>query len=358
MKILFSGGHLSPCLALIDFLKDKKDIEIIYVGRKYNNDQEKSLSLEYKEIIKRKIKFYHLSTGRLTRGLNFNTIINLLKIPRGILMALKILRKEKPDIVFSFGGYLAFPIALCSFFLKIPLYTHEQTISPGLTNRIIALLAKKVFISFEETKKFFPQRKTIYTGIPLKPNIFRIIKKPFHLDSVTKPKIFVMGGSLGSHSINVIIEKNLSYLEKRFVIIHQVGNIKKYKDFERLKKKADENYFLVEHFLDNEIGYIYKVADLVISRAGANTFFELISLKKPAILIPLPWSANNEQLKHAYLFERFGLGYVFNQNEKPEELIKLIEKIFENYQTHKQNFNHLPIKFLTDAREKIIKEVL
>lgn len=358
MKILFAGGHLSPALALIDYLKEKKDIKIIFVGRKYNSDFDKSLSLEFKEIKKRKIKFHHLPTGRLTRIFNFNTLVNLLKIPWGIVVALKIIKDEKPDLVFSFGGYLAFPIALWAFVFKIPLYIHEQTINPGLANRLIGLIAKKVFISFEETKKYFPANKTIYTGIPLKSTIFKVIRKPFSLSDIKKRKIFVMGGSLGSHSINLIIEKNLTSLKKKYMIVHQVGNVKKYHDFERLQKQADENYYVTEHFFDDEIGYIYKNVDLIISRAGANTFFELIALKKPAILIPLPWSANNEQLKQAQLFQRLGLGYVFLQNEKQEKLIAVIEKVFKDYHKHKRNFDCLPIKFSFNATEKIINYIL
>lgn len=358
MKILFTGGHLSPSLALIDYLRNKREVEIIFVGRKYNNDKDKSLSLEYKEMIKRKIKFYHLPTGRLTRIFNFSLLLNLFKIPWGLLAAFGILKKEKPDVVFSFGGYLAFPVACWAFIFRIPLYTHEQTINPGLANRIIALMAKKIFITFPETKKFFPQQKTIHTGIPLKPNIFQVIKKPFSLDKFKKSKILILGGSLGSHSLNLIIEKNLSMLKKKYIVIHQVGNIKKYHDFERLKNKADKNYYVAEHFFDDEIGYLYKISHLVISRAGANTFFELIALKKPAILIPLPWSANKEQLKQARLFEKLGLGRVFYQNEKPKKLISLINKIFTNYKYHQENFNHLPIKFYQNAAKKIIKEII
>lgn len=358
MKILFTGGHLSPALALIDSLTNKPNVKTVFVGRRYNNDKEKSLSLEFKEIKKRKIKFYHLPTGRLTRIFNFNSLLNILKIPLGFLTALKIIHNEKPDIVFTFGGYIAFPVALSAFIFRIPLYTHEQTIKPGLTNRIIAFLAKRVFISFEEVKKFFPKDKTIYTGIPLKKSIFQINKKPIFFKGIKKPKILIMGGSLGSHSINLIIEKILNQLKKNYFVIHQVGNIRKYHDLERLKKIADKDYYVIDHFFDDEIGYIYRNADLVISRAGANTFFELIALKKPAVLIPLPWSANNEQLKQAQLFEKLGLGYIFNQNEKPEKLMEIIKKIFLNYQIHKKNFDCLPIKFYPNATEEIIKYLL
>ncbi len=354
MKILITGGHLSPALALIDYLKQKKQVDLVYVGKKY--DSKHSLSLEYKEIKKRGIRFYHLSTGRLTRILNLQLLINALKIPWGIVSAFYILIKEKPHSVINFGSYLGFPIGIMAVLLRIPLYTHEQTIDPGLTNRILGRFSKKIFVAFEEPKKFFPAQKTFVTGNLIKPSIFKIIKKPFEIKK-NKPVIYITGGSLGSHSINLIVEKILADLKKDYLIIHQTGSVQKFNDYHRLRKLADQSYYPKEHFLDDEIGYVYSIADMVISRAGANTFFELIALKKPAIFIPLPWSANKEQEKHAQLFSRHQLGLVFHQEENPKKLISLIKQLFNKYQFYRNNFSKLPISLKLNASEKIIKEI-
>jgi len=356
MKIIITGGHLSPALALIDSLKEKKTIQIVYVGKKYNLDSEKTLSLEYQEIKKRNLPFYHLTTGRLTRIISVATIINLLKLPFGLLQSFSILKKEKPDLIFSFGGYLGLPVALCGFLLNIPIYIHEQTINPGLTNRILSLFARRIFISFPQTKNFFPKNKVILSGNLVRREIFKIIKKPFVIKK-TKPVIYITGGSLGSHSLNILIEKILPQLTKKYIVIHQVGSVEQYHDFERLKAYQYSSYFPVKHFFLEEIGYIYKIADLVIGRAGANTFFELIALKKPAILIPLPWSANQEQQKHALLFKKLGLGETFDQNNKPEQLLFLIDKMMANLNFYHDNFSRLTIKFPLNAEEKIIKEI-
>jgi UDP-N-acetylglucosamine--N-acetylmuramyl-(pentapeptide) pyrophosphoryl-undecaprenol N-acetylglucosamine transferase len=356
MKIIVTGGHLSPALALIDTLKEKKTIQIVYVGKKYNLDSEKTLSLEYQEIKKRNLPFYHLTTGRLTRIISVATIVNLLKFPFGLLQSFSILKKEKPDLIFSFGGYLGLPVALCGFLLNIPIYIHEQTINPGLTNRILSLFARRIFISFPQTKNFFPKNKVILSGNLVRREIFKIIKKPFVIKK-TKPVIYITGGSLGSHSLNILIEKILPQLTKKYIVIHQVGSVEQYHDFERLKTYQYSSYFPVKHFFLEEIGYIYKIADLVIGRAGANTFFELIALKKPAILIPLPWSANQEQQKHALLFKKLGLGETFDQNNEPEQLLFLIDKMMANLNFYLDNFSRLTITFPLNAAEKIIKEI-
>lgn len=342
MKILITGGHLSPALAFIEKFEKKYSKEsIVFVGRKYINNFEQVLTLEYKEITSRKIKFIDLPAGRLTRLLNFRSILNLFYVPIGFFKAWQIITTEKPDLVLSFGGYIALPIALAAFLKKIPIYTHEQTINPGIANKIIGYFAKKVFISFPESKKFFKKEKILLTGNLIRDNIFKIIKKPFKIKK-DRPVIYITGGSLGSHSINLHIKNILHLLLKKYIVIHQTGETKQYKDYEKLKKIKHRNYFVKKHFFHEEIGYIYHLADLIIARAGANTFFELLSLKKPAILIPLPWSANREQIYHAKLFVKLGLGEIFYQGRKDKELIDLIEKMFKNLRQYKLNFENLP----------------
>ncbi len=363
MKIVITGGHLSPALAVIDEIqKNKKDVEIVFVGRKYTY-HDNSPSLEYKEIAGRGIKFYHLTAGRLTRIFSLNSLINILKTPVGFFQSLSIVKNEKPDFVLSFGGYLALPIALSAKLLKIPVYSHEQTISPGLANKMIAKFADKIFISFDESRNFFPQSKTFLTGNPVKTTILKIIKKPFEIYK-NQPVIYVTGGSLGSHSINIHIQKILRELLKKYTVIHQTGNVKNYNDYDKLKayqqRLPDElkkNYYLVEHFTEDELGYIYSLADLVVGRAGANTFFELIYLKKPAIFIPLPWSANQEQLKQASIFQQAGTGEVVNQFDEPEKLLEIIDKVLNNLESYRKNFGNLTALYEKNAAKNIIDQI-
>lgn len=368
MKLLITGGHLTPALAIIDKIQSQKQyqnkIKIYFVGRKHTLDTEKTISFEFKEIYLRNLEFMNLEAGRLTRIFNLSSLRGIFKIPLGFINALKILLKIKPDCILSFGGYLALPIAIIGYFMRIPVYTHEQTISPGLANRIIGFFSKKIFYSFEQSLRYFSQKKAIYSGNPIRNNIFFISEKPFKIKTDI-PSIYVTGGSLGSHSINVHILNILDSLLEKYNVIHQIGDVKEYKDYDecikarnRLSRKKQEQYFPVKHFLAREIGFVYSVTDIVVGRAGANTFFELINLKKPAILIPLPWSANQEQQKQAELFASYGLGQVFEQKNKSEILLEQIESLFRDKAKYVNHFYRLPIVLKQDAADCIIKEII
>lgn len=364
MKILITGGHLAPALAVIEEISSTyKESEIIFVGRKYALDSEKTVSLEYKEIEKRKIKFIPLQAGRLTRIFSFKTIRNILRIPLGFLNGFFIVLNNKPDVILSFGSYIALPIVFWGFLFKIPVYTHEQTINPGQANKIIGLFSKKIFVAFDESKKYFNQKKIIMSGNPVRKSIFSVNNKilTFNKD---RPVIYVTGGSLGSHSINLHIKKIIVSLLHCYIVIHQVGDTKQYHDFEDLlsfrEKLPDElkkRYYLKKHFFENEIGYIYDQSDLVIGRSGANTFFELIALKKPAIFIPLPWSSGREQQRHAEIFAKAKTGEVFHQIEPSEKLYRLIKIMLSKIDFYRNNFTNLKAYYKQDANKLIVSEI-
>lgn len=363
MKLLITGGHISPALACIDEISKKSNVEIVFVGRKYNNEREKTLSFEYDEITGRKIKFINITAGRLTRFFSLRNIRNAMNFPIGFMQAFSILKKEKPDVILTFGGYIGLPIAIVGHFLKIPVYIHEQTIYPGITNRILGKTANKIFISFEQSKKFFQDKNVIVSGNPIRNQVFKTIKKPFEIEE-NLPVIYVTGGSLGSHSINVHIDEIIPKLLENYIVIHQVGNVSEYNDYSRLVERRNElparlqkRYFLRAHFQTEEVGYLYSIADLVICRSGANTFFELIALKKPAILIPLPWSAHNEQQKQAEIIAKAGAGEIFNQTGKSEDLFSLIKKIMNNKDEYIANFKKLETHYPKNAAEIIASEI-
>ena len=367
MKILITGGHLMPALSVIDsFLLQKKapGIEIIFVGRQYNLDNEKSYSLEYKEIIKRKIKFIPLTTGRFLPEPSIKSLKNFFLIGAGLVNGWKILNQEKPDAILTFGGFLGFPFIVSAWIKKIPTYIHEQTLNPGFVNRLGNYFAKKVFISFPQTKKYFSENKLLVTGNPVRKNIFVIDKKPFSINKI-QPVIYITGGSLGSHSLNIHIGNILSKLLDDFIIVHQTGNVKEYDDYNTLKKikeklptEKKKKYYLYEHFLSDEIGYIFNICDFVVGRAGANTFFELIALKKPAILVPLPWSSHQEQQKQAELFARAGLGKIFSQHDESNTLLRLIKDMSKDLEGYRKNFNQLQSLYKQNAAETIVQTIL
>lgn len=366
MKILISGGHISPAIAIIDELKNNPRFNghsVYFVGKKYDDKKSNKISLEFQEIQGRNIPFFELAAGRLTRIASLKTFINFAKTPFGFYRAWQILNKIQPEVIISFGGYIALPIAVISYFMGIPVFTHEQTIRPGLTNRLIAMIAKKIYIAFDETKKYFPPNKAIFVGNPIKKSVLSVKNKPFELDK-TKPVIYVTGGSLGSHSVNIIIEKIISKLLDKYIVIHQTGDTPSYNDFTRLNEFRDKldndkrkNYYLSKHIFDHNIGYIFSKTDLVIGRSGANTFFELVALEKPAIFIPLPWSAGDEQRIQAEIFVCAKAGEIFDQDEDPEKLMTLIDRMIDNLKSYKRNFKNLAKYHKLNASATILAEI-
>lgn len=362
-KILITGGHVTPALAVIDAIKEKKlPVDIVFVGRKYSNDRENTETFEYHEITGRKIRFIHLQTGRYTRIFSFTSLVNLFQIPLGFIRAFMILIKEKPDVILSFGGYIALPIAFLAKLLQKKVYTHEQTIAPGLANKRIAAVSDKIFVSFPESEHFFPKNKVIVSGNPIRKGVLAQAA-PF-IDKKDKPCIYVTGGSLGAHAVNTLIEQILPELLKKYTVIHQTGNVTEFGDYERLiqlkESLPDElkkNYSIQTHFSDSEIGKVYASADLVIGRAGANTFFELVALQKPAIFIPLPWSANNEQENQAKIFKENKTGEIFYQNGDPKDLLILINTVMTKINDYSHNFKSLSKYVHSHAEDSIIAEI-
>lgn len=356
---------MAPASAFITELlkKEDKNLRIVFVGRRYPHDSEKTLSLEYREMTKKGIKFIPLKTGRFTRMISVRTLQNVYLLILGIFRAFKIVQKEQPNLIFSFGSYLAAPVVFWAALFRIPIFIHEQTIHPGASNRLSAYFARKIFLAFDEAKKFFPKNKCIVTGNPVRPAIFSVINKPFNLKK-DKPAIYITGGSLGSHSINEHIQKILPRLLKKYIVIHQTGSSREFHDFENLKievsrlsPELQQNYYSAKHFLEEEIGYVYSQADLVISRAGANTFFELIALEKPAILIPLPWSAGFEQIKHAQIFADAKTGIIFHQTENSERLLQQIDKMIKELDSYRKNFITLHNLYKKNAAEFMVSEI-
>lgn len=363
MKILITGGHIAPAIAVIDYLQKQKSAYIIFVGRKYALDREKTISFEYQIIKKKNIEFVSLFAGRLSRIISFDNLLQLIRIPIGFIQSIFIMTHHTPQVVISFGGYIALPIVFAAWLFHIPVYTHEQTIRPGLANRLIGYFAKNIFCAFEDAVQFFPKSKTIVSGNPVRDAVFEIRSKPFSF-SEKLPVLYICGGSLGSHSINMHIMDILPSILKQFNVIHQTGDTKTYDDFTKLLKFKDglpqelqQRYMLIKHFFEDEIGYVYSISDLVIGRSGANTVFELIALQKPAILIPLPWSAHQEQLHHATLLKQSLVGEIFFQSQTSQELLSMINRVVGSLPTYKNHFKNLTKLYNKNAVETICQTV-
>ncbi len=359
MKIVIIGGHLAPALSVIEELD--RDVEILYIGRKHALEGDSAVSLEYDTITKKSIAFVSLNTGRFQRSLTRHSFFSIVKIPVGMVQAIAVLKKFKPDVVVGFGGYVSFPVAIAAKILKIPIVIHEQTLEAGASNRVISKFADKICISFESSAKYFPKEKVVLTGNPIRKTILSPNKK-FKIET-NDPIIYITGGSLGSHFINLMVSGVLAKLLDKYSLIHQVGAAQEFKDFEKLsilKEGLNNNkrgkYILSKFFSPEEVGSVMKSASLIISRSGINTISELIFLEKPAYLIPLPVSQKDEQMKNALFLKNLGLGEIGQQKSlTPQLFISQISSMMQNLSKYKlkSTATHFP----KNAASKIVKVI-
>jgi len=354
-KIVICGGHHNSALVVAETLREK-GYQIFWLGHKYSMIGDKNPSAEYLEVTQKGFPFTEVKAGKFQPRYQF--FHYLLRIPLGFWQSFVSLRKIKPDLIFSFGGYLALPVAYSGWLLGIPVVTHEQTTVSGLANKLIAQIAKKVFVTFESSFKHYPQSKVVWTGLPRRD----VPQKPKKYFNNQRKTIAFLGGKQGSHLINEAVFQILPQLLEKFNIIHQCGSTSLFKDIEKAKElkeklgEKDKNYLVKEYFFEDEIGSVFQAADLVVSRAGAHTVYELLALKKPAILIPIPWSSGNEQEENAKVLVKAGLGKILPQKEL--EAGKLWETILEFVKnlSSKKNLSSLP-KIEADATAKILFEI-
>lgn len=354
MKIAVVGGHFSPALALIQALS--KEDKVIFLGRKHALEGEDTLSFEYLICEKNNIPFFDIPASRFQRNLIQFSPRSLLKSPQGVLTAKKILQREKPDVIVSFGGYLSVPVAVAARILSIPVVIHEQTQGAGLANRFIGkFIADKICVTFESSKEYFPPQKVVVTGLPLRREIFEKGKAVIELSKEDK-LLYVTGGSTGSHFINDLVSQKLISLLETFVIIHQTGDASEYKDFEKLsefrKSLSDDlqKKYVVTKFVDtNEIGWILQNVSVVLSRSGINTVLELLELGVPALLIPLPHGQKGEQLENAKLFADRGLGkYLLQKDVTNENFLASLEGVAKIRREEVKDKKENPVNALLD----------
>lgn len=346
MKILLSGGHLTPALALCDYIQAlHSDDSLVFAGRRYSQDSTKQLAHEYQEIKNRGLTFVEFWAPRWQAGFGLWIVLFPLQFVWSWMKAIYIFLRHRPTVYMSFGGYLAVPLALAAWLLRIPIVTHEQTRVIGTATQFISKLATKVAVSFADTSGELPSDKVVITGNPLRPVLFTPKpNRPTWLPSSTrKPILYVTGGNQGSQVINTLIEQALPTLTKSWLVIHQCGNksatTNYRKQLERSKAKLPAGqqgaYFVSEWFSELDLAWIYQNAQVVVARAGANTLAELITFELPSVVIPLPFSHGNEQQRNAEWLAGVGGTYVIPQKQvNATELISALHYV----KNHRANY--------------------
>lgn len=345
-KIVLTGGgtagHVTPNIALFPGLKDA-GYEISYIGS--YDGMEKHL------IEEQNIPYYGISSGKLRRYKDLRNLTDPFRVLKGCRQSVSLLKKLKPDVVFSKGGFVSVPVVLAAKRLHIPAIIHESDITPGLANKIAIPAAYKVCCNFPETVEYLPKEKAVLTGSPIRQELLsgdKLAAAKLCGFSLVKPVLLVVGGSSGSKFINTTVRSLLDDLLQKYQIIHLCG---KGNLDESLNNR--EGYAQFE-YADKELRDMFALSSLVISRAGANAICELLALHKPNILIPLSAAASRgDQLLNARSFEKQGYSLVIEEEDLNEEVLKnAITDVMTNADTYIQKMEE---SAQMDSIEKILR---
>mgnify|MGYP000211391276 CR=1 FL=1 len=342
-----TAGHVTPNLALIPSLKEA-GYEIRYIGS-YNG-------IERKLIENAGIPYDGISSGKLRRYFDLKNFSDPFRVLKGYGEARKLIKKYKPDVLFSKGGFVAVPVVLAAKHYHVPTIIHESDMTPGLANKLCIPSAKKVCCNFPETIEHLPAGKAVLTGSPIRQELLSGDKyKALEFLHFTqdKPVIMVVGGSLGSVAVNDAVRSILPELLQSFQVVHLCG---KGKIDESLKDL--EGYAQFEYIKD-ELKDLFALTDLVISRAGANAICELLALHKPNLLIPLSANASRgDQILNARSFERQGYSVVLEEEELNHDvLLKAITDLYQNRETYIQAMKNSPQQNSIDTIIDLIESV-
>ena len=319
-----TAGHVTPNIALIPALKDA-GYQISYIGS-YNG-------IERKLIEELGIPYYGISSGKLRRYFDPKNFSDPFRVLKGFHEAKKLLKQLKPDVIFSKGGFVTVPVVIAAKRCKIPAIIHESDMTPGLANKICIPSAARVCCNFPETLQYLPKDKAVLTGSPIRRELLtgdRLSGLQYTHLSADKPIILVIGGSLGSVTVNQAVRSILPQLLTNFQVIHICG-----------KGNLDESLIGTEgyvqyEYVDKPLRHLFAAADLIISRAGANAICEISALAKPNILIPLSANASRgDQILNARSFERQGYSKVLEEESvNAQTLQSAIREVYENRQTY------------------------
>jgi UDP-N-acetylglucosamine--N-acetylmuramyl-(pentapeptide) pyrophosphoryl-undecaprenol N-acetylglucosamine transferase len=351
IKMIFTGGgssgHVTPSLPLISALQNE-NVVIFYVGSKKG--------IEHSLIKRLNIPYYGITVGKLHRYWTCKNLLTPFQLFLGIIQSFLICRRIKPDVIFSKGGFVALPVVIAAKLNGIPAVIHESDLTPGLANRLSFPFAKLICLTFSETVRYFKNSsKVLLTGMPIRSFLLdgdpeKGLKICGFFDK-KKPVLLIMAGGLGSRDINKSIRCLIVPLTEKFQVIHICGKNKLDPAFSEIKDYKQFEY------LQNELADVLASADLVISRAGATSIYELLTLHKPHILLPLSKKASRgDQIVNAKYFSRRGLSKVIYSEEFSDE--KLLETVLKSFETLEQIKDQLKKFEHPDSAQKIIDKLI
>ncbi|HHB4105798.1 TPA: undecaprenyldiphospho-muramoylpentapeptide beta-N-acetylglucosaminyltransferase [Staphylococcus aureus] len=353
-KIAFTGGgtvgHVSVNLSLIPTALSQ-GYEALYIGSK-NGIEREMIESQLPEI-----KYYPISSGKLRRYISLENAKDVFKVLKGILDARKVLKKEKPDLLFSKGGFVSVPVVIAAKSLNIPTLIHESDLTPGLANKIALKFAKKIYTTFEETLNYLPKEKADFIGATIREDLKNgNAHNGYQLTGFNENKkvLLVMGGSLGSKKLNIIIRENLDALLQQYQVIHLTG--KGLKDAQ-VKKSGYIQY----EFVKEDLTDLLAITDTVISRAGSNAIYEFLTLRIPMLLVPLGLDqSRGDQIDNANHFADKGYAKAIDEEQLTAQI--LLQELNEMEQERTRIINNMKSYEQSYTKEalfdKMIKDAL
>lgn len=325
-----TGGHIQPAVATLQALRQRIPVEPLWIGSHTGFEADAAAA--------EGVPFRRIATGKLRRYVSLHTPVDALRIPLGILQALRILRAARPDVVFSTGGFVSVPTVVAARLLKIPTLSHEQTAIIGLANRINARFCDVLALAYPIAATRLGRARTLVTGNPVRASLRHGDPEGIRqlgLDPA-QPLVYVTGGALGAQAINQAVRATLPELLPHTQILHQCGPSTANGDYPRLlaarealPAELQDRYVVVER-LGEELPAVYAAADLIVGRAGAGTVAEIATLGKPAIFIPLPRAGGDEQMRNARMLADADAAILLPQTElRPERLVTEIRGLID-----------------------------
>lgn len=329
-----------PNLALVPELT-AAGYEIYYIGS--------HAGIERELVEQAGIPYFGISSGKLRRYRSVKNVTDLLRVCKGFVDAVRVIRKIRPDIVFSKGGFVVVPVVAAARFLRVNAVIHESDMTPGLANRLAIPFAAKVCVSFPETLKHVPEKKGVLTGSPIRPELLVGDGKRMDFGFDSRPVLLVTGGSQGAAAINTCVREALPQLLEKFNVVHLCGK-------GNLSEVEHPGYMEFE-YLNETMADVLALADIVVSRAGANTLFELAAIRKPNLLIPLPAEVSRgDQLLNAASFERQGFSMVLPEGEMtPQQLVTRVRELFERREEFARNM--AAAKDVTGGTQRVMEVI-
>ncbi|MBP9700261.1 UDP-N-acetylglucosamine--N-acetylmuramyl-(pentapeptide) pyrophosphoryl-undecaprenol N-acetylglucosamine transferase [Candidatus Woesebacteria bacterium] len=367
MNLYLTGGHLTPALAVVDELQKKHPkVKLFFVGREFSSTISRQPSHERSEITKRNIPFIPIDAAKYHRGNLQQSLVEITKILPSLWKMYTVFKQKRPNVVLSFGGYLAIPVCLVAKFFGARVVLHEQTAVAGLANQLVAWIADIVAVSSPDSLPFFPEGKTVVTGNPIRSSLFREYKvAPEWLSEISteKPIIYITGGSQGSHIMNRTVSELLPRLTRDYVIVHQCGVSADHQNLlelqqerEKLSEEYQLRYIIREWVEERDVSYLFRRAKFVISRAGANTVQELTLAGTPAIFIPLQHAHNDEQFHNIEGLIKHDAGLLILQKDLvPDVLWETVTQMERQYDTIKENMQQEKQHLITNGTARLIE---